>query len=513
MGELFNSVKSRGALNKAKTPAVKKVESKKSVPKKLSKEDEAIIAQERETQRKLSEADAMLYKQEVYDRPVNQDMRNIASVANGVRTVAPYIYAGAQIVPNPINTAIGVYETGKAWTDGKVDRHDFLEPLGLVSKFKGAPGMKIGTFGKVSMVKKAANLAIDYADKVAPSVDAVEESTEDKTTGNIHLAYGGKLASKYITRLAYGGDWTGVPTNTGDEIDYTQRPAQYMDAIKPAQYQMPKSTVNMKGDYVDFSQQVPEEGTNGDGKSGMDMHGSTLRGMATVDAGVQIGSAMLVAKAQKRNNPNSTYTPDGQYRTVEGAKGISNGWAMGNKVMPGIGGIVGAFAGGIYGVAKGSKLDKQAKLDRGYQDKAFQQSRALEMEGRQRLQGEQQYGRNSQMYGNGGNLSAKFLAGLNPSISQTSSSTTEIRGKSHEDGGVPIKGTNKEVEKGETTSGDYVFSKRLGFASIHKPLAKAKGMIEEKPMTASRINSLKLLEQKEHKLSMAQEYIKNTLNL
>jgi len=365
---------------------------------------------------------------------------------------------------------------------------------------------------KNETVKKAANLAIDYADKVAPGVDAVEESMEDKNTGNIHLAYGGKLASKYIQRLAYGGDWTGVPTNTGDEIDYTQRPAQYMDSIRPANYQMPQSTANMKGDYVDFSQMGNSEGM-GAAMGGEGGGGGSVNGMAAVDAGIQIGSAAIIAKAQQKDNPNSTYTADGQNRTVEGAKGIASGWAMGNKIYPGIGGIVGAFAGGIYGIAKGSKMDKQAKLDRGYQNRAFQQSRALEMEGRQRLQGEQQYGRNTQMYGNGGNLSTKFLAGLNPNISQTSSSTTEIGGKSHEQGGVPIKGTNKEVEKGETTSGDYVFSKRLGFASIHKPLAKAKGLIEEKPMTASRINSLKLLEQKEQKLSMAQEYIKNTLNL
>jgi hypothetical protein len=241
---------------------------------------------------------------------------------------------------------------------------------------------------------------------------------------------------------------------------------------------------------------------------------SNLETMGAIGGiGTQLGAALIASKAQKKNNPNSTYTYDGQNRTTEGAKGMASGFALGNKIVPGIGGAVGAFAGGIYGIAKGSKMDKQAKLDRGYQDKMFRRSRDLEMEGRQRLQGEQQYGSNTQMYATGGNLSSKFLAGLNPDISQTSSSTTEINGKSHKDGGVPIRNMNAEVEKGETTSGDYVFSKQLGFAKIHKPIARAKGMIEEKPMTASRINSLKLLAEKEQKLSMAQEYIKKTLNL
>lgn len=440
---------------------------------------------------------------------------------------------------------------------------------------------------------------------------------------------GGKLSSKYLKMLAYGGV---ITDDSILEEDQFERPIEpELNYMQAAQYALPKSTVNMKGEPINLPKGTATVDLGNVKADNTTPDNSNLEDMSAVGSiGTQLGAALIGSKAQKKNNPNSTYTYDGQNRTTEGAKGIATGFALGNKIVPGVGGAVGAFAGGIYGIAKGSKMDKQAKLDRGYQDKMFKRSRDLEMEGRQRLQGEQQYGSNTQMYGNGGgglfdtnktafvdstlnanqnlnfvkrlrepntpsiqvpgmigrsthlmsydpgskrvypevvqqngklvrlegdaaydyaentkeyipfnstekaewfanngykqgtgvlkkanggNLSSKFLAGLNPAISQTSSSTTEINGKSHEDGGVPIRNMNAEVEKGETTSGDYVFSKRLGFAKIHKPIAKAKGMIEEKPMTASRINSLKLLAEKEQKLSMAQEYIKNTLNL
>jgi hypothetical protein len=326
---------------------------------------------------------------------------------------------------------------------------------------------------------------------------------------NYKFSYGGKLSSKYLKMLAYGGVIT--DDLMYNEEDQFERPVEpELNYMQAAQYALPKSVVNMKGEPIN----LPKGTATVDLDETNSPNASSLETMGAIGSiGTQLGAALIGSKAQKKNNPNSTYTYDGQNRTTEGAKGIATGFALGNKIVPGVGGAVGAFAGGIYGIAKGSKMDKQAKLDRGYQDKMFKRSRDLEMEGRQRLQGEQQYGSNTQMYANGGNLSSKFLAGLNPAISQTSSSTTEINGKSHEDGGVPIRNMNAEVEKGETTSGDYVFSKRLGFAKIHKPIAKAKGMIEEKPMTASRINSLKLLAEKEQKLSMAQEYIKNTLNL
>jgi hypothetical protein len=343
---------------------------------------------------------------------------------------------------------------------------------------------------------------------------------------NYKFSYGGKLSGKYLKMLAYGGDFLNQP-NLGEdregEIDYTERAEPSLESLNGIPYQLP-TTKSLVGKPTGTPITMPtgqtatvnlgETTEDGLGlKKALGADKISENGVNALNAGIQLGTSFLASQMERKKNPNSTYTYDGQNRTVEGAKGLSTGFALGNKVLPGVGGVVGAFAGGIYGMARGSKMDKQAKLDRSYQDRLFKQSRDLEMEGRQRLQGEQQYGRNTQMYADGGSLSAKFLAGLNPNVSQTSSSTTEIHGKSHENGGVPLKNMNAEVEAGETTAGDYVFSKRLGFAAVHKPIAKAKGLIEGKPATKERLNSLKLLQEKENKLSLAQEYIKNTLNL
>lgn len=96
---------------------------------------------------------------------------------------------------------------------------------------------------------------------------------------------------------------------------------------------------------------------------------------------------------------------------------------------------------------------------------------------------------------------------------RTSSSTAEVHGPSHENGGVPVPGMNAEVEGGETLAGDYVFSDELGFAKLHKPIALAKGKIEKKPATRERLNTLKLLNEKENNLKLMQEYVKSKNNL
>jgi hypothetical protein len=58
-----------------------------------------------------------------------------------------------------------------------------------------------------------------------------------------------------------------------------------------------------------------------------------------------------------------------------------------------------------------------------------------------------------------------------------------------------------------------VFSKELGFAKLHRPIAKSRGKIEIKPATAERISALNNLEKKENKLKLHQEFIKKQLNL
>lgn len=114
----------------------------------------------------------------------------------------------------------------------------------------------------------------------------------------------------------------------------------------------------------------------------------------------------------------------------------------------------------------------------------------------------------------GGNISAPLAhAYMNGGYANSmSSDTAEIKGPSHANGGVQIPEMGAEVEGGETTSGDFVFSKRLGFADLHKPIAMAKGKIEQKPMTFDRVNGLKRLNAREQALAMMQERIKQAAN-
>lgn len=107
----------------------------------------------------------------------------------------------------------------------------------------------------------------------------------------------------------------------------------------------------------------------------------------------------------------------------------------------------------------------------------------------------------AQAYMNGGN--AKSL----------SSDTTELQGNSHAEGGIEIPQVGAEVEGGETTADNFVFSKQLGFAQLHKPIAKAKGIIEKKPQTAERVNAMKLLNKQENKLALSQEYLKQRMGI
>lgn len=89
-----------------------------------------------------------------------------------------------------------------------------------------------------------------------------------------------------------------------------------------------------------------------------------------------------------------------------------------------------------------------------------------------------------------------------------SSDNAEIIGKSHAQGGVQVPGLNSEVEGGETTKDNFVFSKALGFADIHRPIAKAKGVIEKKVQTKERVNSMRRLMEREDNLAQTQEAYK-----
>lgn len=92
------------------------------------------------------------------------------------------------------------------------------------------------------------------------------------------------------------------------------------------------------------------------------------------------------------------------------------------------------------------------------------------------------------------------------SLKPISSDGVDVQGASHAQGGVQL--PQAEVEGGETIKDDYVFSKQLGFAQLHRPIMRAKGKIEAKPATRERMNSIKLLNEKEGMLEKAQEFFK-----
>lgn len=130
----------------------------------------------------------------------------------------------------------------------------------------------------------------------------------------------------------------------------------------------------------------------------------------------------------------------------------------------------------------------------------------------------------SQIYGNlqgsyyaaGGQLPSSNVASQQTTggtATPLNSSAAQINGPSHAEGGVQLPGMGAEVEGGETTNGDYVYSDQLGFAKLHRPIAKAIGIIEKKAMSPERVTSLKLLKEKEQQLKLSQEYAKSQLGL
>jgi len=208
------------------------------------------------------------------------------------------------------------------------------------------------------------------------------------------------------------------------------------------------------------------------------------------------------------------------------AKGAVSGAAAGTSILPGwgtlIGAVVGAGAGWITGGSKRRKARKEMN-----NEIAANRTEAINYSSALAARDPTSYAGNSgaDYYGKYGGKMTKFgmrgttefsapLARMymyGGRAKSLSSDNAEMVGKSHSKGGINIPGMNAEVEGGETTVGDYVFSKKLGFADIHKPIARAKGKIEAKPPTPERVNSLRRLKEEEGSMAMAQDYFRNKL--
>lgn len=97
------------------------------------------------------------------------------------------------------------------------------------------------------------------------------------------------------------------------------------------------------------------------------------------------------------------------------------------------------------------------------------------------------------------------------STTPLSQNSVQVNGQSHAQGGVQL--PQAEVEGGETIANGFVFSKELGFADLHKPIAKAIGKIEAKPLNPVRRNTLQQLKARELGLALAQESAKHLMGM
>jgi hypothetical protein len=193
--------------------------------------------------------------------------------------------------------------------------------------------------------------------------------------------------------------------------------------------------------------------------------------------------------------------------------GAGTGAAIGS-LIPGIGTAVGAAAGGVIGGISGVLSNNEAK-----------QAKQKELNRRNYIRTQEDNAKlsiydttgsnNNQIYAKyGGNITKYFDGG---NLKQLSDGSAEVEGASHEEGGVMLS-PEVEVEGGETLQGldqnePFVFSEELGFAQLHKPIAKAIGKMEKKVPNTITNNSIRLLKQKEEALKMQQEEFKEQFGL
>lgn len=197
---------------------------------------------------------------------------------------------------------------------------------------------------------------------------------------------------------------------------------------------------------------------------------------------------------------------------LSAAKGLAGGVAAGAALGPWgavAGGVLGAVSGALTGAKQKKQAEREEVMAQMARERNFRNYSAAALVNDPSLA----YGnRNTSYYADGGKLRRlNPLAGtkaMGGHLRPVSSRHTEVVGPSHANGGVQLPAYNAEVEGEETTSGEMVFSKDLGFADLHRPIAKAIGKIEVKPATPERINALKRLSQREQELYQLQEQLK-----
>lgn len=256
--------------------------------------------------------------------------------------------------------------------------------------------------------------------------------------------------------------------------------------------------------------------------------------------GIASGAATLgtsIIDATQNKGANYGYESEG----ASIGKGALAGAALGTSILPGwgtaIGGVVGAGAGLVQGISNNGKV-KSLKAAAAQRQQTMQNNYSMnalaEDPGREFGYANADYFKNGGRIklADGGDISEtpstawtklNTDSNSNPNLTRNplaqlissggnaktlSSDNTLIKGKSHAEGGIQIPELDTEVEGGETTKGNFVFSKNLGFAQQHLPIAKAIGIIEKKPQTPERVNSLRRLRDREQSLAQQQEQLK-----
>lgn len=276
----------------------------------------------------------------------------------------------------------------------------------------------------------------------------------------------------------------------------------------------------------DFRDVIAGFAQKGNGENG---NGTTNQGNLnkTVD-GISEGLG-LAATGLNTLNPLSDPGQYGKYDVRDRGKmaGTSalSGTSMGLKIganpalvaaTGGLSIVAGAALGAITGGVAGTIMAKKRERDKAKQvakDQAAYQDRAASTLNFNNNVGVD----NTAMYADGGLMKRPLAAAMmnrqNSNMKPMSENATEVKGRSHAEGGEALPDLGAEVEAGETTEGSYVFSKKLGFADLHRPLARAMGKIEKKPMTPDRVNALRLLQGKVEMLKAQQEQVRKQLNL
>src|SRR3990172_8520029 len=171
--------------------------------------------------------------------------------------------------------------------------------------------------------------------------------------------------------------------------------------------------------------------------------------------------------------------------------------------------------GGVMGYMKGRKQMKEDKTRRFHNELNLQQGQLKRSAAAISADPALITGKpGEELYASGGFLKNKYnlTKATGGNLKPMSVNSAEVQGPSHEQGGVDLPQYQSELEGKESVQDDYVFSDRLGFAQIHKKLARAIGKIEQKPATPERINSLRRMNGQIEQLKEQQEQIRQQYN-